>query len=40
MRRNDQFSPRESSITPFTFDSGSMTDNGSPLEDIPLELTG
>lgn len=31
---------RESSITPFTSDSGSMTDNGNPLEDIPPGLTG
>jgi hypothetical protein len=40
MRDKDQFSLRESSITPFTFDFGSMTDNGNPLEGIPLELAG
>jgi hypothetical protein len=40
MRGNYQFGLRESSITPFTFDSGSMTDSDNPLEGIPLELTG
>lgn len=40
MRQRSVFGLRESSTTSLTFDSGSKTDSGSPLQGIRPELTG